>query len=65
MNKMNRCTRETRDRIFTPENVKSYVGRGVPGPAEYSTDRIVALDSNRASGVKPTIPKVSLLYFHF
>jgi hypothetical protein len=58
-NKMNNCSREARDRVFNPENVKSYVGRGVPGPAEYNTDRIILVDSNRSAGVKHAIPRVS------
>lgn len=58
-NKLNQCSRETRDRLFTPENIKSYVGRGVPGPADYKTDRINTLDSNRSTGIKHGIPRVS------
>lgn len=56
-NKMHNCPREVRDKVFNPENVKAYVGRGVPGPAEYNTDRIILVDSNRSAGVKHTIPR--------
>lgn len=43
--KMNFCSRDSRDKIFTHENQKNFVGRGMPGPAEYYTNRISSLNS--------------------
>lgn len=61
MNKLNLCSREKRDNVFTHENQKNFVGRGVPGPADYNTNKINMMNSKLASGTKSMIPKVSKL----
>lgn len=55
--RMNFCSREARDQVFTHEHHKNFIGRGVPGPAEYLTNRISSLNSKHASGTKSCIPK--------
>lgn len=61
--RMNLCSRDARDQVFTHEHHKNFIGRGVPGPAEYHTNRISSLNSRHASGTKSTVPKVSCVSF--
>lgn len=58
--KMNNCSRETRDKIAYHENAKSFNGRGVPGPLDYKTDRIVALNTKYKTGSQFSMKKVSI-----
>lgn len=57
LNKMMNCTRDARDKIFTHESHKSFIGRGVPGPADYYTNCVSPVNSKHESGRKSKIPQ--------
>ena len=56
-NKLNSHSRQARAKNFTHEHQQAFAGQGVPGPAEYVSNRIHSLNTKYHSGRKSSIPK--------